>query len=427
MGIDAMTINVMTVDDNTVQAEGLKKLFMEFPKINFKGNSPSPEACLRRLENDQKIDVLLLDVNFPGSSMNGKELAVRIRETHPFIDVDGNICGPRIVFFSVENAGYVDRDNGIFGLIPKGEDFSTIIHMIEMVYKRGATYPLKMSTKEKPDFWNKLSTTEKKIFCLVLQAKTNHQIAASFKPSLKEVEELRDTIKEKGRKTTDRSYPKILEVVLNHQVALRIWKDISKPEKKIIRHLLKEKMTKQLTVVDLEQLLKKGTKAGLKFKEINDPNTAKLTTKYQGNLDFWQALSANEKNILRSLMQLRRFTSVSTNSLKNIIRVFTKSKDQFSLIHDPRIIDLLSILEKDLAFWEVLKRKEQLLLLLDAEKLTDQEISAVLIPTISTITVHRKNILSKIKVSGLDVDKIDDPRIVKLALERGLCEIASLS
>lgn len=170
-------IHVLTVDDNRIQASGLIPLFQNCESINYRGNVSSPEECIKRVINDKMIDIILMDVKFPNSEMDGIQLARKLRTLQPFSEDAEQATAPRIIFFSVETLGFVDKKNGIHGLIPKHEDFSNIVKMIEMIHKYGAIFPPKKLPEAKPDFWEKLSQREKEVFKLVLQGKKTNEIA----------------------------------------------------------------------------------------------------------------------------------------------------------------------------------------------------------------------------------------------------------
>ena len=215
-------INLLTVDDNKVQASGLTKLFESSTTINYRGNVPSPEKCMERILQDRLIDIILMDVKFPNSGMNGIQLANELRAKYPFSDKNEKKPSPRIIFFSVETLGFVDIENGIHGLIPKGEDFSSIVSMIEMVYKHKAAFPLEKITKPHIEFWEKLTTSEKKIFRLVLHSKSTLEIAMELNRKPLTITTHRrnilDKIKGSGLKVDRIDDPRIVKLVIKHNL-----------------------------------------------------------------------------------------------------------------------------------------------------------------------------------------------------------------
>lgn len=297
-------IRILTVDDSRIMAEGLGRMFKECEKFDYKGNLTTPEECLERLKSDfDKIDIILTDVNFPNSNMNGIELAREIRERYPFLNEKGEINAPRILFMSVEDKAIVNRDQGIFGLIPKNESFDSMVQMIEMVLKHSATFAPKRNAGEEPRFWLELSPREKEISALIWQGKSTKEISIALMPSEEKIEDQRKTI------------------------------------------------------------LQKCASNGIKVKKLNDATLAQMIDEESNNESFWKKFNKNEKKIIKLTL---------------------------------------------------------------ARKST-KEIAFALAPTQQTVTTHRKNILNKIKAAGIEIDKIDDPRMVQLAIEKELCFIAPLT
>ncbi len=425
-----MFIKLIVVDDNMIQAEGLSKLFHASDKINFKGNIPSPELCLEALALDSEVDLILLDIHFPTSEFSGIDLVDKIRAKYPFQDQQGQIIGPRIIFFSVETAGFVDEDRGVFGLIPKNADFSTVVSMIDMVCRFGATFPPENKSNAQPEFWGKLSKKEKQIFELILLGKPTKEIAKTLNPGLSTVDKRRKTILNKIRKSglevNQIHDQRVQKLIAKHEDCLKIWNECSKNEKDIIQHLIYTKSPSSTSTHFLQKTLGVLASLGLDFKEINDPNEVRITTRYNEVLDFWEAFTKKEKELIHVLIKARSISNFNTNNLKNIVRKIDRFDPERGRVDHPKLKQLLSALEEDLKFWKDLSKKEQEFILLFAKGKSNEETAKEIRPSQLTVITHRKNILRKIKDSGLPVDKIDDPRLVKLVLDYGLCKVGSL-
>lgn len=425
-----MFIKLIVVDDNMIQAEGLTKLFHASDKIDFKGNISSPELCLERLAENQEIDIILLDVNFPDSKLSGLDLVDRIRSQQPFQNEKGQVVGPRIIFFSVETAGFVDEERGVFGLIPKNADFSTIVSMIEMVCKYGATFPLENKSNAQPKFWGKLSKKEKQIFELILLGKPTKEIAKTLNPGLSTVDKRRKTILNKirksGLKVNQIHEQRIQKLIAKHEDYLKIWKECPKSEKNIIQHLIHTKSPSSITTHFLQKMLDVLASLSLDFKEINDADEVRITTRYNEILDFWEAFTKKEKDFIRLLINARSISTFNTKNLKNLVKNINRLDPEQGRLTHPALKKLLTALEGDLKFWKELSKKEQEFMLLFVKGKSNEETAKEIIPSQLTVITHRKNILKKIKASGLQVDKIDDPRLVKLVLDYGLCKVGSL-
>lgn len=238
-------INILTVDDNAIMADGLMQLFQTCSTINYRGNVKSPEACLERLKHDTDIDLLLIDVKFPKSKMDGIQLAHEIRKRYPYNSAGTGICRTKIAFFSVESLGFVDRTMGICGIIPKEIKFEKIVSMIELIIEVGAIYEPQSRVSAMPSFWNELTAKQKKVFCFVIQGNSTDTIVDLMKPSVQELEQNFQAILKKVNQVED---PKInsldnskwLTKVLKEQDALTYWRSFSKREQEILK-LKKEK------------------------------------------------------------------------------------------------------------------------------------------------------------------------------------------
>lgn len=425
-----MFIKLIVVDDNMIQAEGLSKLFHASEKINFKGNIPSPELCLEALALDPEIDLILLDIHFPTSEISGIDLVDKIRAEYPFQNEEGEIIGPRIIFFSVETAGFVDEDRGVFGLIPKNADFSTIVSMIDMVCRFGATFPPENKSNAQPKFWGKLSKKEKQIFELILLGKPTKEIAKTLNPGLSTVDKRRktilDKIKKSGLEVNQIHDQSVQKLIAKHEDCLKIWQASAKNEKDIIQHLIHVKSSSSITTHFLQKILEVSAPLGLDFKEINDPNEVKITDKYYKIVDFWEAFTKKEKELIHVLINARSISNFSSNNLKKLVKKVNLFDPEQGRVTHPALKKFLTALEGDLKFWKELSKKEQEFMLLFVKGKSNEETAKEIRPSQLTVITHRKNILKKIKDSGLPVDKIDDPRLVKLVLDYGLCKVGSL-
>lgn len=194
-------IKVLLVDDNQIQNEGLIKLFNGCEKIDFRGCLTSPESCLSRIASDRYIDILMVDVRFPKSPINGLQLVEKVRQIRPYRDHTGKVISFRIVFFSIEEAGFVRTEIGVHGTIPKDEAFSNIVSMLEMTHKHGATFdPKKPSNpREEVKFFYDLTDAEREVFCGVMRGLKTKEIAKERKPKPEEINHLIKLIHRKIR------------------------------------------------------------------------------------------------------------------------------------------------------------------------------------------------------------------------------------
>ncbi|MCG8329421.1 MAG: response regulator transcription factor [Chitinophagales bacterium] len=217
-------INVVMVDDSSILAAGLKKLFESSEEIKFVKNFTTPEQCIGRINNDRMIDIVLMDVRFPKHDIDGVELTYRLRKLKPFEIKNGKPTAPRIIFFSTENKGFVDIEMGVHGLIPKETGFDTMVEMIKMVYKFGGVpnYPEKEKTLENPLYWQRLSPTEKRIFCMVINGMLSKEISEKLNNKKQTVYKHRKNIlakmKSAGLDVERIDDPRIVKMVIKYKL-----------------------------------------------------------------------------------------------------------------------------------------------------------------------------------------------------------------
>jgi two-component system nitrate/nitrite response regulator NarL len=77
-------INLLIADDHQVVIDGLKSLLSLEDDFQVVGEAQNGKMVLEALK-DQKIDVVLLDINMP--EMDGIETARRMREQHPNVKI----------------------------------------------------------------------------------------------------------------------------------------------------------------------------------------------------------------------------------------------------------------------------------------------------------------------------------------------------
>lgn len=128
-----------------------------------------------------------MDVNFPRFDMDGVDLAYKLRELKPFEIKNGKPTAPRIIFFSVDDKGFVDISMGVHGLISKIESFEKLITLVQLVHEQGIIIPLPPVPQEKNTendsflaLVESLTPTEKKVFIRVLKGKTSKVIAGEL-------------------------------------------------------------------------------------------------------------------------------------------------------------------------------------------------------------------------------------------------------
>jgi DNA-binding NarL/FixJ family response regulator len=77
-------IRVLVADDHAVVRRGLRQILTETPDVLVEGEAATPEDVLR-LVRERRFDVVVLDINIPGSS--GLELLAQIKRERPELPV----------------------------------------------------------------------------------------------------------------------------------------------------------------------------------------------------------------------------------------------------------------------------------------------------------------------------------------------------
>ena len=176
-------MKVLSVDDHTLFAEGLRNLLVDFVQPDeFKVCSSCEEAFA--LADMDSYSVVLLDYNLDPSGLSGMEALVEFRERSP---------SARIVVVSGETrADEIRRmiDNGAVGFIPKAATFDVLKAALNLVLAGGIYLPpeaLDEVADPRLDNADKGPTLEQRISSLtqrprdvlkiMVQGKSNKQIA----------------------------------------------------------------------------------------------------------------------------------------------------------------------------------------------------------------------------------------------------------
>jgi two-component system nitrate/nitrite response regulator NarL len=126
-------INLLIADDHQVVIDGLKSLLSLEDDFQVVGEAQNGKMVLEALK-DQKIDVVLLDINMP--EMDGIETARRMREQHPNVKIliltmynrpefIRNIIEVGASGYVLKNAGKDELINAI-RKVERGEDYFSL-------------------------------------------------------------------------------------------------------------------------------------------------------------------------------------------------------------------------------------------------------------------------------------------------------------
>lgn len=219
-------INVLIIDDNQFQNSGLARLLNEQKDINLRGMLTSPKDCLERLKNDTFIDLILLDIRFPNSDMDGVELALEIHKLLLTLPNWKGKAKPKILFMSVEDGGIADLSKNIHGFIPKNIGIQDLIDAIRQVYHHNAVYYPETPTPmpESHSKAVKLTPKQSKVLCAIMKSKKTKEIASNLKIKKYTVDKHRRNILNRLRtvpeleKVSQITDPRVIEYVKEHEL-----------------------------------------------------------------------------------------------------------------------------------------------------------------------------------------------------------------
>lgn len=101
-----MKIKIAIVDDNSFLIKAVEDKLAFFENVEIKWNAMDGLQCLEKLEIDNRLDLILMDIEMP--NLNGVETTEKIKNKYPQI---------KIVILTV-----FDNDENIFNAIKSGAD-----------------------------------------------------------------------------------------------------------------------------------------------------------------------------------------------------------------------------------------------------------------------------------------------------------------
>lgn len=126
-----MKIKIALVEDNNLLAGSIKeKLELFSDKIQFKFRAKNGNELIKKLETDNDVDTILMDIEMP--EMNGIETTEFIRDKYPAIKVI------MLTVFDDEDKIFRSIQAGANGYLLKDESPDKILESIEMVINGGA-------------------------------------------------------------------------------------------------------------------------------------------------------------------------------------------------------------------------------------------------------------------------------------------------
>jgi DNA-binding NarL/FixJ family response regulator len=154
-------INILFVDDHLAFTEGLKSLVATQPDLHVVASIEKTEEAIRLCHDHPELDLILMDINFPRSSLNGFQLTSQIKVDFPEIKAEVLVCSVN------EDAVYVQRakEVGASGYVFKYDSPEHIFRAIREVAKGGEFWPPDLD----PDLSPKPTPTEMEVLkCLAI-------------------------------------------------------------------------------------------------------------------------------------------------------------------------------------------------------------------------------------------------------------------
>jgi len=189
-------IRILIADDHPIVRRGLKQILAEEPDFSVVGEAQDG-AGVRALLLEQPCDVLVLDINMPGSS--GLEMLQEITESQPNLPVLIMSIHPE------EQFGVRALRAGAAGYLTKETAPEELVNAIRKVHAGGKYVSPSLSEKlvsaiqtdsDRPPH-ELLSNREYEILCLLASGRTVSQIAEQLILSVKTVSTYRTRILEK--------------------------------------------------------------------------------------------------------------------------------------------------------------------------------------------------------------------------------------
>ncbi|MEE9439880.1 MAG: response regulator transcription factor [Saprospiraceae bacterium] len=191
-------INILIADDHTMFVDGIDSILKTEKEIKVVGKCYNGPDVLSFVK-DNKVDLILLDINLPG--MTGIEVCKALRE------IKNEVKILAISMFNEESFVTEILNNGAQGYILKNTGRDELIKAIKTVvggksyFSDDVTQTImkglmkqRRASKQKEGFFPKISRREKEVLRLIIQEHTTQEIAKVLFISLKTVESHRSSL-----------------------------------------------------------------------------------------------------------------------------------------------------------------------------------------------------------------------------------------
>lgn len=167
-----MAIKVFIVDDHYMVIEGIRSLLQNETVIEWMGHATNAASCLAFLQQ-QKPDVLLMDINLPDTS--GIDLCREVKEKYPAIYILG--------LSTFNQQSFIEKmiANGASGYVIKNATQQELMEAIQTIVKGKQYLSFDAAVAlRKPDTENNIpviTRREKEVLGLIAEGLTNNEIA----------------------------------------------------------------------------------------------------------------------------------------------------------------------------------------------------------------------------------------------------------
>ncbi len=195
-------IKIFIADDHVIIREGLKKILQEIEDMNVVGEAGNAEELWEKIKSSD-ADIILLDLNFPGSGFFSLISDLRIRLPQLFILV--------VTIYPEKAYAIRAMKQGAHGFITKSETLETLEKAIRSILQTGEYLSPEIGliladelNEKEPGYpHNLLSTRELEILRLISKGKKVKEISDELSLSVSTVNTYRLRIFKKMKMATD--------------------------------------------------------------------------------------------------------------------------------------------------------------------------------------------------------------------------------